>query len=88
MKKQISKISIFQFGKFFAVLYLVLSAIFLIPFGIFLLIQGNVYEGVGMLIGPLIYSLFSFIIFVISAFVYNIVADIAGGIEVTVKDID
>ena len=88
MKKQVSGISIKQSAKFIAVLYFILSAIFCIPFGIYMIIAYGVQEGGFLLFAPILYALFSFIFFAFFAFVYNIIADMVGGLEFIVKDVE
>jgi len=86
MKKQVSGISIKQSAKFIAVLYFIVSAIICVPFGIYAMIQFGFSEGGFIVFAPLLYGLFSFIFFVIFAFIYNVVADLVGGLEFEIKD--
>lgn len=88
MKKQVSSISIKQSSKFIAVVYFILSAIFLIPLGIYTMIQGLVQDGAVFLVFPFVYAIFGFIFFALFAFIYNVVAEMVGGIEVSIKDIE
>jgi hypothetical protein len=91
MKKQIKKFSVVQTSKIIAVLYVVISAIIFIPFGLIMMMvgsQNNVFPftgGIMFIIMPLIYGLFAFIGGVIFCFFYNLVAKKIGGIEVEVE---
>lgn len=88
MKKQVSGICIMQSAKFIAVLYLILSAIFCIPFGIYMVVAYGFQEGGFLLLAPFLYAFFSFIFFAFFSFVYNIIADMIGGLEFIVKDVE
>lgn len=88
MKKQVSSISIKQSSKFMAVMYFIMTAIFLIPLGIFTMIQGEVQAGGILLVLPFVYGIVGFIFFALFAFIYNVIAEMVGGIEVSIKDIE
>lgn len=88
MKKQLSGIGIKQSAKFMAVLYFILSAIFCIPVGILLIIQEGFQEKGYILLVPIVYGLLTWIFTAFVAFIYNIVADMVGGLELTLKDVD
>lgn len=88
MKKQISKVEIKQSVKVFALFYLILSAIFCIPFGIYLIAVYGVQEGVPLFFVPLVYAIGGAVLFFVAAYVYNIAADLVGGVEFQVKDVD
>jgi len=91
MKKQIKRFSVLQTSKVIAVIYVVMSAIFLIPIGLIMMMvgsQNNVFPfmgGVMFFVMPLIYGLFAFIGGIIFCFFYNLVAKRTGGIEVEVE---
>ena len=88
MRKQVSSIGIKQSAKFMAVVYFILTAIFAIPFGIYTMIMGSVQEGVVFLAFPFVYAILGFIFFALFAFVYNVIAEMVGGLEFTIKDIE
>jgi hypothetical protein len=95
MRKRLSYVSPLQVGKVLAVLYGLLSLIFL-PF--FLLITflaptrrngppGFLFGGIFMVIFPFIYAVMGFVFGIIAAAIYNLVAKWTGGIEFIVTDV-
>lgn len=90
MKKQISRISVAQTSKIFAILYVVFGLIYSligIPMIIFggseLKVMGFMY-----LFMPFIMGIFGFIFVALGCWVYNLVAGKFGGVEFEVKDIE
>jgi hypothetical protein len=94
-KRRLKRIAPLQLGKMLGVLYGILGLIF-VPF--FLLMTamssqmpsesrtGIVAMGAGFaLFAPVLYALMGFIIGIIGALVYNLVAKFVGGIEVEVE---
>lgn len=86
MKKQLSHISLHQTGKVLALLNFLLTAIILIPLGVYALIIGDTAQATAAFIGPFFYAIFTYIFWLIFGFLYNLVAKHTGGIEVTVVD--
>jgi hypothetical protein len=101
MRKRLSSISPVQLGLVFAAFYVAI-ALLTIPFMLLFMvaapqIQGHsgtgplpmlMGFGVGMLIAvPIIYAIFGFIIGIISAVIYNLIAMWTGGVEFTVTDV-
>jgi hypothetical protein len=90
MKKQLIRISILQSSKIATALYVLMGFIYTligIPMIIFgegpIRIVGFIY-----LLGPIIMGVVGFLIFVVFAAVYNLLAKPLGGIEVEVKNIE
>jgi len=90
MKKQLIRISIIQSSKILTALYVLFGFIYTligIPMIIFgtkgVKIVGTIY-----LFGPVFMGILGFILFVISAAVYNFLAKMLGGFEIEVKDIE
>jgi hypothetical protein len=99
MRKRIKRIAPLKTGIVLGVLYALLSLI-IVPF---LLLAGAGVAaaasrnggtmpfaflfGAGALFLPVLYGIMGFIVGVIAAAVYNLVAKMTGGIEVTVEDI-
>ena len=90
MKKQISKISIFQTSKIMTLMYVIFSLLY-IPFGIGMLIFGGdamKIMGIIYIAMPIIMGVFGFIFIVIGAWFYNLLASWVGGVEFEVTDIE
>ena len=90
MKKQIVRISILQSSKILTALYVLMGFIYTligIPMIIFgpkpLKIIGIIY-----LFGPVFMGLLGFVFFAIFAAIYNLLAQLLGGIEVEIKNVD
>jgi ABC-type dipeptide/oligopeptide/nickel transport system permease component len=85
--KQILRFSIHQTSKVFAVIYFLLTAVFAIPIGIYLLVtSGDWVDGLFTFALPFIYALVAYIMIAISCFIYNLIANSFGGIEFTLSD--
>jgi hypothetical protein len=86
MKKRISHVAVLQQGIVLAVMYGLLSLI-AVPF---IIIAGLAHGGFGAIFAiflPVVYAIVGFIVGVITAFVYNLVAGWTGGIELTFTDV-
>lgn len=88
MKKQLSHISIFQTCKVFAIIYFVLTAVFCVPWALYVLYAGDVAESIFLLFMPFIYAFLSCVFLAIFIWLYNIVAASFGGIEFTCTDVE
>lgn len=92
--KRIKKFGVLQTAKVAALLYTIVSAIFIIPFGFIAVIFSSVdypfsaLGGGGILIFflPLLYGFIGFITVAIGCSIYNLISDKIGGIEVEVED--
>jgi formate-dependent nitrite reductase membrane component NrfD len=88
MRKRITRVSPFQIGKVFAVLYALIS----IPFVLIAAVAGSMgaaEAGMPMwllVIIPIVYLVFGFIFTAIAAWLYNVVAGWTGGVEYTTED--
>jgi hypothetical protein len=92
MLKQIKKFKIWQTSKIMGLLYLVASALFLIPFSIFMMVTGK-QEGdrpaaVVLLLMPVVYGIFACAICAITCAIYNFLASYCGGISFELSDAD
>jgi hypothetical protein len=90
MKKQLISISILQSSKIATSLYVVMGFIYTL-IGIPMIVFGEgPFRVIGFiyLLGPIIMGVVGFLIFVIFAAVYNLLARQFGGFEVEVKNID
>lgn len=82
--KQIKKVGVLQTAKVTAMLYLVLSAIFCIPFSLISLITGRT-AGIMAIFLPLLYAAMGFIVIAATCFLYNFIASKIGGIEIDIE---
>ena len=89
--QQVRSFGIFQTAKVAAVLYVVVTAIFAIPFGIIgaivAMISGK-HEGLLsllLLVAPIAYGIFGFLMVALMCWLYNVVATRIGGIEVELQ---
>lgn len=89
MKNQITSIGILQTGKMCAALYAAFSLMF-IPFMLLASLGGGrFFGGVTVFLGMIVvYPIMGFVVGILSAAVYNFVAGIIGGIEITLEPID
>jgi hypothetical protein len=85
---RIKRFGVYQTSKVSAVLYFVVTAVFLIPFGLFFTmlgtgsdIPGFGFGGLFFFVLPFIYGLVGFVVTAICCAVYNLVARWTGGIE-------
>jgi hypothetical protein len=87
---RIASFGVLQTAKVLAVLYFLITAIFCIPFGLFMMVAGGASNnaaagiggGIGLLFFPVIYAIGGFIGGIIACFFYNLVAGWVGGISV------
>ena len=87
MKKRITNISPLQFGIVMGILYGIISLI-IVPFLFIGMLFGHGGLGaVFVIFLPIVYAVMGFILGVITAFVYNLVAQWTGGIELTFSDV-
>jgi hypothetical protein len=90
MKRRVTKISILQSSKIVTLLYVILGLVY-VPFGIAMMIfaSGELrYMGLIYIAMPILMAGFGFVAFVISAWLYNVLAKMVGGFEVFVEHID
>ena len=97
MKKRLTNVSPLKLGITLAVIYGIMSLIFLVPFFLIFSVIGAVsartgahalpviFSGVFVIFLPIIYAVLGFIGGVIAAFIYNLVAKWTGGIEFTTE---
>jgi len=89
MKKQITKISVFQTSKILAVLYVLFGLIYTLIGSLMLIFGGEQVKVMAIIyiLMPVILGIFSFIFIALAAWIYNLVASRFGGIEVYVSNI-
>lgn len=86
MKRKITRLSVLQTGKFLAIFYALISVI-MVPF--FLLSSLGNPEGLAIMVPMLLlYPVMGFIGGILMAAFFNLTAKWAGGIEVTVEDVE
>lgn len=91
----VKRFGVLQMAKIMGVLYFLMSAIFFIPAGLFMLLMGGLQGqeglmggaigGIGMFFLPVFYGVGGFIGGALLAAIYNVVAGFVGGIEVEVE---
>ena len=99
MKKRLSRVSPVQLGIVLAVFYGLIALIIILPAGFFFGFRAAANPALsspgfpGMAVGgfmtilfPVLYAVLGFVLGVISAAIYNLVAKITGGIEFTFRD--
>ncbi len=90
--KRVKRFGVFQTAKVAAIIYFVLSAIFLIPFGLMLPLFTRVlpeeygFNGFFLLFLPFFYAFFGFVSVAIACAIYNLIAGWTGGIEVEIEE--
>lgn len=90
MKKRITRISVFQSSKVVTILYVVLGFIYTL-IGVPLVVFGSPqYKIMGLVycFMPLIMAVFGFLLFLLFAALYNLVARWVGGFEVEVTTVE
>jgi hypothetical protein len=89
MLRRVTRISPWQAGKFFAVLYFIMGLIFAIPFALFSSVIPNAGGGFGIgfaIAVPFIYAICGLIFVPIACLIFNFVANLVGGLEFTVAE--
>ena len=88
----IKRVGVLQLAKILGVLYLLLTAIFCLPAGVFMMLIGGFQGqeqgfigGIGMFLLPVLYGVGGFIGGAITAALYNVVASLVGGIELELQ---
>jgi len=82
---QIREFHVFQTAKILAILYLVLTSIFMVPIGFLIILFGNLSQGVVFLFMPIVYLIAMFIITCVYCAIYNWPAEGMGGIMVELE---
>lgn len=91
MKQQIARFSPHQNGKVFAILALVSSLVFMVPFMLFAFASAppDARPHLLMMLGmPILYLVFGYISVVIGCAVYNFLYKHVGGIEFEAREVD
>ncbi len=99
MKKRLTNVNPVKLGITLAVIYGIMSLIFIIPFFLVMSAVGAagakngvqtlpvIFTGAFMIFLPFIYAVLGFIGGVIAALIYNLVAKWTGGVEFTTQEI-
>ena len=94
---QIKSFGVLQTAKFAAVMYFILTAIFMIPFALIVLVAGSaiggeggffggLFGGVFMIFMPIVYGVLGFVFVAIVCLLYNVIAKFVGGIEIELEN--
>jgi hypothetical protein len=99
IKKRLTNENPVKLGITLAVIYGIMSLIFIIPFFLIMSVVGAagaknggqalpfVFTGAFMIFLPIIYAVLGFIGGIIAAFIYNLVAKWTGGVEFTTEEV-
>ncbi len=86
--KRVTKFGVYQTAKVSAVIYFLLSAVFVIPFGLLGALMGGseipgfpFSGGFFLILVPFLYGLIGFIVTALGCLIYNLVSGWTGGIE-------
>ncbi len=85
--QEIKHIGVFQAAKMAAVLYLIISAVIVIPMMFIMMAfqrEANPF-GLLVLLLPLLYAILGFIFTAIFTWLYNVVAGMVGGLQVEIE---
>lgn len=93
---QIKKFGVLQTAKIAAIMYFVITLIFMIPFGLITLIAGfakggregvagGFFGGIFMILAPIIYAVLGFLFVALGCLLYNSIAKYVGGIEIEIE---
>ena len=88
MRRQITRIGPLQAAKVAAVLYFIMGCVF-VPFLAVPVLMGGERTGPGLLFVlamPVLYCVLGFVFVMLGAWLYNVVAGLVGGIEVTLDE--
>jgi hypothetical protein len=90
MLRRVTRISPWQAGKFFAVLYFIMGLIFAIPFALFSSAMPNAGGGFGIgfaIAVPFVYAIGGLIFVPLACLIFNFVASLVGGLEFKVTEV-
>jgi len=88
--KRIKKIGILQTAKVAAIIYFIIIAIFMIPMGLFssIINFGHFpFGGLFFIVAPFLYAAIAFVFTAFGCFVYNLISDKIGGVEIELEDV-
>jgi hypothetical protein len=86
--QEIKHVGVFQAAKFAAVMYLLISAVIVIPATFILMAfrsEGANPFGLLMLLAPVLYAIIGFIFTAIGCWIYNLIAMMVGGIQIELE---
>lgn len=88
MKKQIVNISLAQTAKIMALLLFTFMAIICFPMAIVALFSHDATTAFALMLAPFFYLVFSYIVWLIYGWFYNLLSDKLGGIEFELRDVE
>ena len=89
MIRRVTRISPWQAGKFFAVMYFIMGLVIAVPFAFFTGSAGGGAYGIGVLFGiPFGYAIAGLIFVPIGCLIFNGVAKLVGGLDFEVVEHD
>jgi hypothetical protein len=90
--KKLTRIAPWQAGKVFAVVYFILSLIFVVPLELIALLApthtgpGPHFSPALIILFPFLYALAALVLVPLGCWIYNVAAKLVGGLDVTVTD--
>jgi hypothetical protein len=90
--KKLIRIAPWQAGKLFAVVYFILSLIFVVPLELIALLApthtgpGPHFRPALIILFPFLYALAALVFVPLGCWIYNVAAKLVGGLDVTVRD--
>ena len=92
MTKKLTRIAPWQAGKLFAVVYFILSLIFVVPMELIALLAptpagpGRHFSPALIVLFPFVYALAGLLFVPLGCWIYSVAAKLVGGLEVAVTD--
>lgn len=93
--KRVKRFGVYQTAKVASVIYFLMVAVFMVPFGLFSSFFGDNLPsgfpfggGIFFILMPFIYGIMAFIMTAIGCLVYNLIAQWTGGIEIEIETAD
>lgn len=93
--KRVKRFGVYQTAKISAIIYFIISALFMVPFGLFFsTIGGGAYDsmpffgGMFFFLLPFFYAFIGFVFTALGCVIYNMIAKYAGGIEMEIETIE
>ncbi len=87
MKIQVTNVSVGQSAKVFAIMYMLVSLPIFVVLAAFGILGGGGMAIIALVLAPILYGVAAFLGAGLSAWLYNVVAKMVGGLEYSTKEI-